>query len=59
MWVETQPDPVHKNYYQYAAERTQRTANTATAEAGYKDQNSSIHLLEAYRTYSVWQKPAA
>src|SRR5437762_1320809 len=34
----------------------QRTANTpTTAETGYKDQNSSIHLLEAFtELYAVW-----
>jgi mannobiose 2-epimerase len=61
MWLEKHShDPVHKGYYQHMqldGTPVQRTANTpATAETGYKDQNSSIHLLEAFtELYSVWQ----
>jgi mannobiose 2-epimerase len=57
-------DPVHKGYYQHMQRDgtpIQRTANTpATAETGYKDQNSSIHLLEAFtELYAVGKRPAA
>lgn len=61
MWLEKHShDPVHKGYYQHMQQDgtpIQRTANTpATAETGYKDQNSSIHLLEAFtELYGVWR----
>jgi len=61
MWLEKHShDPVHKGYYQHMQRDgtpVQRSATTpATAETGYKDQNSSIHLLEAFtELYSVWQ----
>jgi hypothetical protein len=61
MWLEKHShDPVHKGYYQHMQRDgtpIQRTAGTpATAETGYKDQNSSIHLLEAFtELYPVWQ----
>ncbi len=60
MWMEKHShDPVHKGYYQHMQRDgtpIQRTASIpATAETGYKDQNSSIHLLEAFtELYSVW-----
>jgi len=60
MWLEKHShDPEHKGYYQHMQRDgtpIQRTANTpATAETGYKDQNSSIHLLEAFtELYAVW-----
>ncbi len=40
-------------------EPIRRTTNTpVTAETGYKDQNSSIHLLEALTAlYEVWKDP--
>lgn len=59
-WMEKHShDPVHKGYYQHMQRDgtpIQRTATTpATAETGYKDQNSSIHLLEAFtELYAVW-----
>ncbi|HEV8507236.1 MAG TPA: AGE family epimerase/isomerase [Chitinophagaceae bacterium] len=60
MWLEKHShDPVHKGYYQHMQRNgtpMQRTATTpGTAETGYKDQNSSIHLLEAFtELYAVW-----
>lgn len=61
MWLEQHShDPVYKGYYQHMQRDgtpIQRTASTpTTAETGYKDQNSSIHLLEAFtELYPVWQ----
>jgi mannobiose 2-epimerase len=61
MWLEKHShDPVNKGYFQHMQHDgtpIQRTANTpATAETGYKDQNSSIHLLEAFtELYGVWR----
>lgn len=59
-WLEKHShDPVYKGYYQHM-ERDgtpiKRDANTpSTAELGYKDQNTSIHLLEAFNElYTVW-----
>jgi len=60
MWLEKHShDPVYKGYYQHMQRDgtpIQRSATTpATAETGYKDQNSSIHLLEAFtELYAVW-----
>lgn len=63
MWMEKHShDPVYKGYYQHM-ERDgtpiKRTAATpTTAELGYKDQNTSIHLLEAFNElYTVWPNP--
>ena len=59
-WLEQHShDPTHKGYYQHMqmdGTPVQRTAAVATtAETGYKDQNSSIHLLEAFtELYQVW-----
>jgi len=59
-WLEQHShDPVYKGYYQHM-ERDgtpiKRTASTpSTAELGYKDQNTSIHLLESFtELYTVW-----
>ena len=60
MWLEKHShDPVYKGYYQHMQRdgtTIQRSSTTpATAETGYKDQNSSIHLLEAFtELYAVW-----
>jgi mannobiose 2-epimerase len=60
MWLEKHShDPVYKGYYQHMQRDgtpVRRTSTTpATAETGYKDQNSSIHLLEAFTAlYAVW-----
>jgi mannobiose 2-epimerase len=55
-------DPVHKGYFQNLTRNgtpviAARPAGAAAPnkELGYKDQNSSIHLLEAFtELYSVW-----
>jgi len=60
LWMEKHShDRVQKCYYMHlkpAGTPRQRTATIpSTAETGYKDQNSSIHLLEAFtELYSVW-----
>jgi len=59
-WLEKHAhDPILKGYYQNLmpdgtpAKRT--AADPSTSTVGYKDQNSSIHLLEAFtELYSVW-----
>jgi mannobiose 2-epimerase len=59
-WLEQHShDPVYKGYFQHM-ERDgtpiQRDVDTqSTAETGYKDQNTSIHLLESFtELYYVW-----
>lgn len=60
IWLEKNShDPVYKGYYQHLnrdGSHIIRDASTpSTAETGYKDQNSSIHLLEALtELYGVW-----
>jgi cellobiose epimerase len=60
MWLEMHShDPINKGYYQHLERDgtpVKRTASMPfTAETGYKDQNSSIHLLEAFTAlYKVW-----
>ncbi len=62
-WLEQHShDPVHKGYFQHLERNGTpivRPANTlGTSDLGYKDQNSSIHLLEALtELYSVWKDP--
>lgn len=59
-WLEKHShDPVYKGYYQHLKRdgtpiiRDKDVPNTS--DIGYKDQNSSIHLLEAFtELYSVW-----
>jgi len=59
-WLEKHShDPVYKGYYQHMqmdGTPVKRTPDMpSTAETGYKDQNSSIHLLEAFtELYEVW-----
>ncbi len=59
-WLEAHShDPLHKGYFQHLQRNgtpVQRTAATpSTSDLGYKDQNSSIHLLEAFTAlYDVW-----
>ncbi len=62
-WLEQHShDPKYKGYYQYL-ERDgtpmKRSANEpSTSDMGYKDQNSSIHLLEAFtELYKMWKDP--
>jgi mannobiose 2-epimerase len=60
MWMEQHShDPVYKGYFQHMRrdgtpiERTDSIPSTA--ETGYKDQNNSIHLLEAFtELYQIW-----
>lgn len=60
LWLERYShDPVHKGYFQHLTRNgtvVQRLATTDShAETGYKDQNSSIHLLEAFtELYPLW-----
>ncbi len=60
MWLETHShDSVFKGYFQHLKRDgtpvIRDNSVPSTAETGYKDQNSSIHLLEAFtELYSVW-----
>ncbi|HKO82338.1 MAG TPA: AGE family epimerase/isomerase [Chitinophagaceae bacterium] len=59
-WLEKHcHDPIYKGYYQDLLPNGTPVARTAaipsTSSTGYKDQNSSIHLLEAFtELYAVW-----
>jgi hypothetical protein len=54
-WMEHHShDPVNYGYFQHMQRNgtlLQERRSSSTAETGYKDQNSSIHLLEALRNY--------
>lgn len=60
LWLEYHShDPVYKGYYQHLKRDgsiVERDSTIpSTSDIGYKDQNSSIHLLEALtELYSVW-----
>jgi mannobiose 2-epimerase len=60
MWLENHShDPVYKGYFQHMKidGTVIKRDNTvqSTQDIGYKDQNSSIHLLEAFtELYQVW-----
>lgn len=66
-WVEDHAyDPLYGGYFQFLTREgkpfDQTNGNATKAgdrlECGYKDQNSSIHLLEAYtELYRVWKNP--
>lgn len=59
-WLDSNAhDPVHKGYFQHldvSGKPISRPSDIeTTSEVGYKDQNSSIHLLEAFtELYQVW-----
>lgn len=60
LWLENHShDPVHKGYFQHLSRDgnpiKRKTDTPGTSDLGYKDQNSSIHLLEAFtELYHVW-----
>ena len=62
-WLEKgSHDPVRKGYFQHLTREgkpIRRSGSVpSTSDLGYKDQNSSIHLLEALtELYSVWPDP--
>ncbi|HTE28540.1 AGE family epimerase/isomerase [Flavitalea sp.] len=62
-WLEKNSlDPVYKGYYQHlerSGKPIRRDSGTPLAsDLGYKDQNSSIHILEAFtELYAVWPDP--
>ena len=59
-WLEKHShDPINKGYFQHLENNgmpVKRPANSKiNSEIGYKDQNSSIHLLESFtELYNVW-----
>ena len=60
LWMERHShDPVHKGYFQHlnrdGSVIPRHLSTPSNSDLGYKDQNSSIHLLEAFtELYSVW-----
>ncbi|UFH53877.1 AGE family epimerase/isomerase [Spirosoma sp. KNUC1025] len=62
-WLEKHShDPIHKGYFQHLQRNgtpiKRDDSVPSTSDLGYKDQNSSIHLLEALtELYTVWPDP--
>lgn len=60
LWLEKgSHDPVHGGYFQHlnndGSPVVRSKSTPSTSDLGYKDQNSSIHLLEAFtELYQVW-----
>lgn len=60
LWMEKHShDPIYKGYYQHLQRDgtpvVRDNSVPSTSDLGYKDQNTSIHLLEAFtELYSVW-----
>jgi len=63
LWLDKHShDPVYKGYFQHMDNKgmplVRKKTMNSRAETGYKDQNSSIHLLEALtELYQVWPDP--
>lgn len=63
MWLEEHShDPKYKGYFQHLERNgtpiIRPDTMPGTSDLGYKDQNSSIHLLESFtELYSVWKDP--
>ena len=63
MWLEQHShDPKYKGYFQHLERNgtpiVRPSSTPGTSDLGYKDQNSSIHLLESFtELYSVWKDP--
>ena len=63
MWLEQHShDPKYKGYFQHLERNgtpiVRPDSTPGTSDLGYKDQNSSIHLLESFtELYSVWKDP--
>lgn len=60
MWLEAHShDPIHKGYFQHmeidGTPAIRDSGEPSTSARGYKDQNTSIHLLESFtELYNVW-----
>lgn len=63
LWLEQHShDLVYKGYFQHLKRDgsivTRAASTPSTSDLGYKDQNSSIHLLEAFTAlYIIWPDP--